>query len=55
VDVLKPGGVVYIKDFLEKHCDTEAERQLVHEVVERVDRTVAVRTQSLPYTIDAIT
>ena len=48
-------GVVYIKGFFEKHCDTKAERQLVHEVVERVDCTFAVRTPSLRHTKDAIT
>jgi cyclopropane fatty-acyl-phospholipid synthase-like methyltransferase len=54
-NVLKPGGVVYIKDFFEKQCDTEEERRLVHEVVERVDRTFALRTPSLQHTVDAIT
>jgi sterol 24-C-methyltransferase len=53
-NILKPGGVVYVKDFFEKQCDTEAERGLVHEVVERVDRTFALRTPSLQHTIDAI-
>jgi sterol 24-C-methyltransferase len=54
-NVLKPGGIVYIKDFFEKQCDSEAERRLVHEVVERVDRTFSLRTPSLQHTIDAIT
>jgi ubiquinone/menaquinone biosynthesis C-methylase UbiE len=54
-NVLKPGGVVYIKDFFEKQCDSEAERRLVHEVVERVDHTFSLRTPNLQQTIDAIT
>jgi cyclopropane fatty-acyl-phospholipid synthase-like methyltransferase len=54
-NVMKPGGVVYIKDFFEKQCDTEVERRLVREVIERVDRAFALRTPSLPHTMSAIT
>jgi cyclopropane fatty-acyl-phospholipid synthase-like methyltransferase len=53
--VLKPGGVVYIKDFFEKRYDTEAEQMRVREVIDRVDRTFVLRTPSLQHTLDALT
>ena len=50
-DVLKPGGVVYIKDFFEKSFDTEEDRRRVREVIARVDRTFVLRTPQLRHTV----
>ena len=43
-EVLKPGGIVYIKDFFIKPCATAEERRRVLRVIERVDRLFAVKT-----------
>lgn len=52
--VLKPGGVVYIKDFFEKeHTDID-KRRLVQEVIARVDRTFVVRTPRVGHTVRAL-
>jgi cyclopropane fatty-acyl-phospholipid synthase-like methyltransferase len=43
-EVLKPGGIVYIKDFFILPQATEEEQQRAFEVVARVDRTFAVKS-----------
>ncbi len=52
--VLKPGGVVYIKDFFEKHYDDVGKQQLVRETIARVDRAFAVKTPRLQHTVEAL-
>jgi cyclopropane fatty-acyl-phospholipid synthase-like methyltransferase len=42
--VLKPGGIVYIKDFFILPRPTAEEQRRVLEVIERVDRTFAVKS-----------
>jgi len=52
--VLKPGGVVYIKDFFEKtHADPRTQ-QRVRDAIARVDRAFAVKTPRLERTIEAL-
>ena len=53
-EVLRPGGVVYIKDFFEKPCSTQSECDAVRAIIDRVDRTFAVRTPDLQRTIDTL-
>jgi ubiquinone/menaquinone biosynthesis C-methylase UbiE len=48
--VLKPGGVVYIKDFFAKEYADIDKQQLVQEVIARVDRTFVVKTPRLEHT-----
>lgn len=43
-EVLRPGGIVYIKDFFVLEKDDPAEQRRVLEVIERIDRTFAVKT-----------
>jgi ubiquinone/menaquinone biosynthesis C-methylase UbiE len=43
-EVLRPGGMVYIKDFFIRRCDTGEEQKRVLDVVARVDRLFAVKT-----------
>lgn len=52
--VLKPGGVVYIKDFFEKQCDTEVERRLVRKVVDRVHQTFLCRAPRIRDTVELL-
>ena len=49
--VLKPGGVVYIKDFFEKEYADIDKRPLVQEVIARVDRTFVVKTPRVGHTV----
>jgi ubiquinone/menaquinone biosynthesis C-methylase UbiE len=42
--VLKPGGVLYIKDFFRKYCDSKEEQDRVDGVIENVNRTFRVIT-----------
>jgi ubiquinone/menaquinone biosynthesis C-methylase UbiE len=43
-EVLKPGGIVYVKDFFILVRDTPEEQERVLNVIERVDRTFAVKS-----------
>jgi cyclopropane fatty-acyl-phospholipid synthase-like methyltransferase len=43
-EVLLPGGIIYIKDFFIRPCDSEEEQRSVLEVIARVDRLFAVKT-----------
>lgn len=52
--VLKPGGVVYIKDFFEKHYGDIDKQQLVREMIARVDRAFAVKTPQVQRTVRAL-
>lgn len=54
-DVLKPGGVVYIKDFFEKQLDTPEEQRLLRETIDRIDRTFLLKTPSLHHTVSVLT
>lgn len=49
--VLKPGGTLYIKDFYEKRYESEAQNQIVQQVIERVDQAFVLRTPSLEETV----
>ncbi len=52
--VLKPGGVVYIKDFFQKDYDDPAVQQFVQETIDRVDRAFVLKTPRLDHTIQAL-
>lgn len=52
--VLKPGGLVYIKDFFAKDHDDADEQRRVRETIARVDRTFAVKTPRLSHTVDVL-
>lgn len=54
-DMLKPGGVVYIKDFFERQFDTPEERRIVRETIDRIDRTFVLKTPNLPQTLHVLT
>ena len=43
-EALKPGGIVYVKDYFIRRCEAEAEQRRVLEVVGRVDRLFATTT-----------
>jgi cyclopropane fatty-acyl-phospholipid synthase-like methyltransferase len=52
--VLKPGGIVYIKDFFERSYDDADKQQLVREVIERVDREFVLKTPRVEHTVDVL-
>ena len=54
-EALKPGGVVYIKDFFEKQLDTPEEQRLLRETIDRIDRTFVLKTPSLHHTVSVLT
>lgn len=54
-NVLKPGGVVYIKDFFERPGQTADERRRVREAIARVDRTFVLHTPNLQHTVRRLT
>ncbi len=51
-EVLKPGGVLYIKDFFRKRCDSKQEKDRVDRVISNVDRTFRVITPSRDRAVD---
>lgn len=50
-EILKPGGVVYIKDFFIRPCKTEEEQRRVMRVIANVDRLFAVKTPDAKETL----
>lgn len=52
--VLKPGGVVYIKDFFERQYETVVKQRLVRETIDRVNRTFVLKTPNLSHTVRAL-
>jgi ubiquinone/menaquinone biosynthesis C-methylase UbiE len=52
--VLKPGGIVYIKDFFEKHYDDVERQELVREMIARVDRAFVLKTPCLRHTVKVL-
>lgn len=52
--VLRPGGVVYIKDFFERSSDNTEQQKALRETIERVNRSFCVKTPSLPHTVRAL-
>lgn len=53
-NVLKPGGIVYIKDFFEKPYGDAGKQQRVREVIARVDRAFVLKTPRLAHTVSAL-
>jgi SAM-dependent methyltransferase len=53
-DVLKPGGVVYVKDYFIRRCEDADEQRRVLEVVARVDELFATRTAWVSDVRDAL-
>jgi len=43
-EILEPGGILYIKDYFVRPCETHEERSRVLRVVENVDRLFVTRT-----------
>ena len=52
--VLKPGGVVYIKDFFVKDYADRERQQRVRETIARVDRAFVLKTPRVEHTVGAL-
>jgi cyclopropane fatty-acyl-phospholipid synthase-like methyltransferase len=52
--VLKPGGIVYIKDFFEKHYVDLDRQRFVREIIGRVDRTFVLKTPRVEHTVEIL-
>lgn len=53
--VLKPGGVIYIKDFFQRIGNTEAEIKWIQTIIERTDEAFATHTPRLNETVEVLT